>query len=111
MKSTARTLIAAATLLAAGVAWMPAMACDDTLVMLLTAQNPASEFSKTIRSFTNTLTVLGSALKEQKKASYDSEMKQTCLPQRARAVRSGRLSCLARSKAAFCSLYWLRKTR
>jgi len=76
MKSTARTLIAAATLLAAGVSWMPAMACDDTLVMLLTAQNPASEFSKTIRSFTNTLTVLGSALKEQKKASYDSEMKQ-----------------------------------
>ncbi|HNS08424.1 MAG TPA: hypothetical protein PKN29_01930, partial [Candidatus Ozemobacteraceae bacterium] len=55
---------------------MPAIACDDTLVMLLTAQNPASEFSKTIRSFTNTLTVLGSALKEQKKASYDSEMKQ-----------------------------------
>ena len=69
-------MIAAAAFLAAGAAFMPAIACDDTLVMLLTAQNPASEFSKTIRSFTNTLTVLGSALKEQKKASYDSEMKQ-----------------------------------
>ena len=69
-------MVAAATLLAAGIAWMPAIACDDTLVMLLTAQNPAGEFSKTIRSFTNTLTVLGAALKEQKKASYDSEMKQ-----------------------------------
>ena len=76
MKNTAKTLIAAVTLLAAGTAWIPAIACDDTLVMLLTAQNPASEFSKTIRSFTSTLTVLGSALKEQKKANYESEMKQ-----------------------------------
>ncbi len=76
MKSTAKTLLVAAALLTAGITTVPAIACDDTLVMLLTAQNPASEFSKTIRSFTNTLTVLGSALKEQKKTSYDNEMKQ-----------------------------------
>lgn len=69
-------MLVAATFLATGVTSIPVFACDDTLVMLLTAQNPASEFSKTIRSFTSTLTVLGSALKEQKKASYDSEMKQ-----------------------------------
>lgn len=69
-------MLIAATFLVTGAASMPVFACDDTLVMLLTAQNPASEFSKTIRSFTSTLTVLGSALKEQKKASYDSEMKQ-----------------------------------
>jgi len=50
-------------------------ACDDTLVMLLTSQNPASEFSKAIRSFTTSLTVLGSTLKENKKDSYETELK------------------------------------
>lgn len=53
---------------------MVAIACDDTLVMLLTAQNPTSEFSKVIRSFTNTLTVLGTTLKNTKKDSYDEEL-------------------------------------
>ncbi len=51
-------------------------ACDDTLVMLLTSTNPASEFSKSIRSFTNSLTVLGSALKNKPADSYDAEMNQ-----------------------------------
>ena len=53
---------------------LPATACDDTLVMLLTAQNPGSEFSRVIRSFTTDLTALGLALKAMEKASYDSEM-------------------------------------
>jgi vacuolar-type H+-ATPase catalytic subunit A/Vma1 len=38
-------------------------ACDDTLVMLLTAKNPTSEFSQTIRKFTTSLTDLGLSLK------------------------------------------------
>ena len=64
-------------LLAAGFC-LPArlIACDDTLVMLLTATNPASEFSKSIRSFTNSLTILGSALKNRTADSYDAEMNQ-----------------------------------
>ncbi len=49
-------------------------ACDDTLVMLLTAQNPASEFSRTIRAFTNDLTILGTALKAGEKDPYDQEL-------------------------------------
>ncbi|MBU1107404.1 MAG: hypothetical protein KKB51_12095 [Candidatus Riflebacteria bacterium] len=53
---------------------VPVTACDDTLVMLLTAQNPGSEFSKVIRSFSTDLTALGLALKGMEKASYDSEM-------------------------------------
>lgn len=53
----------------------PLQACDDTLVMLLTAKNPTSEFSKTIRNFMNSLTVLGSALKYTPKADYDTETK------------------------------------
>ena len=51
----------------------PITACDDTLVMLLTAKNPTSEFSKTIRSFMNSLTQLGSALKYTKKDDYSQE--------------------------------------
>lgn len=51
-------------------------ACDDTLVMLLTSQNPASEFSKAIRSFTNALTNLGSAIKTPAKENFDIEMNQ-----------------------------------
>lgn len=50
-------------------------ACDDTLVMLLTSKNPTSEFSKSIRIFMNSLTVLGTALKYTKKNDYDSEIK------------------------------------
>ena len=49
-------------------------ACDDTLVMLLTAKNPTSEFSKSIRAFMNSLTVLGTALKYSPKESYDTEV-------------------------------------
>lgn len=54
----------------------PSIACDETLVMLLTAQNPASEFSKTIRSFTTALSVLGTALKNGQKDNYDAEIAQ-----------------------------------
>lgn len=53
---------------------IPAQACDDTLVMLLTAQNPASEFSQVIRVFTNSLTVLGTTLKMGRKDNYDQEL-------------------------------------
>ncbi|OGK10155.1 MAG: hypothetical protein A2W80_08630 [Candidatus Riflebacteria bacterium GWC2_50_8] len=52
----------------------PLIACDDTLVMLLTAQNPGSEFSRIIRSFNSDLTALGLALKAMEKVSYDQEM-------------------------------------
>lgn len=52
----------------------PLIGCDDTLVMLLTAQNPGSEFSRVIRSFNSDLTVLGLALKAMEKVSYDQEM-------------------------------------
>ncbi|MDD3148512.1 MAG: hypothetical protein PHD82_14560 [Candidatus Riflebacteria bacterium] len=50
--------------------------CDDTLVMLLTSQNPASEFSKAIRSFTTALTNLGSVLKVPAKDNFDNELNQ-----------------------------------
>ena len=53
---------------------LPAFACDDTLVMLLTAKNPSSEFSKSIRSFMNSLTVLGTSLKYTKKDDYNVEV-------------------------------------
>lgn len=49
-------------------------ACDDTLVILLTAKNPTSEFSKSIRSFMNSLTVLGTALKYTPKEDYSAEL-------------------------------------
>ena len=52
----------------------PAFACDDTLVMLLTAKNPSSEFSKTIRNFTSDLAILGQSLKALQKDNYDAEM-------------------------------------
>lgn len=52
----------------------PVYSCDDTLVMLLTAKNPTSEFSKTIRSFMNSLTVLGTALKYSPKEDYSTEV-------------------------------------
>ncbi|MBR4569984.1 MAG: hypothetical protein IKO19_04880 [Candidatus Riflebacteria bacterium] len=52
----------------------PLFACDDTLVMLLTAKNPTSEFSKSIRNFMNSLTLLGTALKYTPKDSYDTEV-------------------------------------
>ncbi len=51
-------------------------ACDDTLVMLLTAKNPTSEFSKSIRSFMNSLTVLGTALKYTPKDDYSTELNE-----------------------------------
>ncbi len=58
------------------ISWFcsPATACDDTLVMLLTSQNPASEFSQIIRVFTNELSVLGTTLKMGKKENYDQEL-------------------------------------
>ncbi len=52
----------------------PLFACDDTLIMLLTAKNPNSEFSKSIRTFMNSLTVLGTALKYTPKDSYEPEI-------------------------------------
>lgn len=52
----------------------PVYSCDDTLVMLLTAKNPTSEFSKTIRSFMNSMTVLGTALKYTPKEDYSTEV-------------------------------------
>lgn len=53
---------------------LPAPACDDTLVMLLTAQNPGSEFSRIIRNFTTDLTALGLALKAMEKTDYEGEL-------------------------------------
>jgi len=53
---------------------LPAYACDDTLVMLLTSQNPGSEFSRVIRNFNTDLTTLGAALKAMEKADYESEL-------------------------------------
>ena len=41
-------------------------ACDDTLIMMLTAKNPAGEFSKVIRAFSSNLTNLGLALDQNK---------------------------------------------
>jgi vacuolar-type H+-ATPase catalytic subunit A/Vma1 len=49
-------------------------ACDDTLVMLLTAKNPTSEFAKVIRTFTNDLTTLGTALKKGERTEYTPEL-------------------------------------
>lgn len=49
-------------------------ACDDALVMLLTAQNPGSEFSKTIRAFTTNLTILGSSLKNNANPPFEKEL-------------------------------------
>ncbi len=56
------------------IASAPVYACDDTLVMLLTAKNPTSEFSKTIRTFMNSMTVLGTALKYTQKDDYSTEV-------------------------------------
>ncbi|GAB4276603.1 MAG: hypothetical protein Kow0029_18730 [Candidatus Rifleibacteriota bacterium] len=52
-------------------------ACDDTLITLLTARNPESEFSKTIRAFTSTLSELGNALKLANKKDYTPELEKT----------------------------------
>ncbi len=51
-----------------------ASACDDTLVLLLTSQNPNSVFSKSIRNFMSSLTTLGTALKYTTKDSYQKEL-------------------------------------
>jgi hypothetical protein len=56
---------------------IPTLACDDTLVMLLTAKNPNSEFSKTIRAFTSSLNELGLALKHQEKSDFSPEVQKT----------------------------------
>ncbi|MFZ5950307.1 MAG: hypothetical protein ACOYXC_06360 [Candidatus Rifleibacteriota bacterium] len=50
-------------------------ACDDTLVMLLTAKNPNSEFSKSIRKVATYLSNLGATLKAGMKKDYSVEMK------------------------------------
>jgi hypothetical protein len=52
----------------------PLPACDDTLVMLLTAQNPSSEFSRVMRNFSTDLTILGTALKAREKANFEAEL-------------------------------------
>ncbi|HNW36185.1 MAG TPA: hypothetical protein PKM25_14700, partial [Candidatus Ozemobacteraceae bacterium] len=41
-------------------------ACDDTLLALLTSNDPTSEFSQGIRNFNRSLTLLGGSLKEKK---------------------------------------------
>ncbi|NLI77622.1 MAG: erythromycin esterase family protein [Candidatus Riflebacteria bacterium] len=51
--------------LLAGAA-LPLGACDDTLMTLLTASDPKSEFSRGIRQFNRDLTGLGTALKERR---------------------------------------------
>lgn len=53
-----------------------AIACDDTLVMLLTSKNPTSEFSKTIRNFTSSLTELGIALKARSKKDFTPKLER-----------------------------------
>ncbi|PKL47667.1 MAG: hypothetical protein CVV42_12285 [Candidatus Riflebacteria bacterium HGW-Riflebacteria-2] len=73
MRIAARLII---TLGLAILLTMPVAACDDTLVMLLTAQNPSSEFSRVIRSFNTDLTTLGLALKAMEKTDYSSELAQ-----------------------------------
>lgn len=55
----------------------PIIACDDTLVMLLTAKNPTSEFSKSIRSFMYSLTLLGTTLKYNPEKDYTAALKAT----------------------------------
>ncbi|MEW6709994.1 MAG: hypothetical protein AB1403_09260 [Candidatus Riflebacteria bacterium] len=50
-------------------------ACDDTLVMLLTAKSPNSEFSKSIRKVATYLSNLGATLKAGLKQDYSFEMK------------------------------------
>lgn len=50
-------------------------ACDDALVMLLTAQNPKSEFSVSIRAFITSLTVLGTSLKNETNPPFTNELK------------------------------------
>lgn len=52
----------------------PAKACDDTLVMLLTAKNPNSEFSKAIRKVATYLTFLGATLKAGLKKDFSAEL-------------------------------------
>lgn len=52
----------------------PIQACDDTLIMLLTAQNPTSQFSKVIRSFSTDLTALGLVLNEGLESQFNEKM-------------------------------------
>lgn len=49
-------------------------ACDDTLIMLLTAQNPSSQFSQVIRSFSTDLTALGLALNDGLEDQFNEKM-------------------------------------
>jgi hypothetical protein len=49
-------------------------ACDETLVMLLTAKNPNSEFSKSIRKVATYLNNLGAALKAGLKKDYSTDL-------------------------------------
>lgn len=51
-------------------------ACDDTLIMMLTAKNPEGEFSKAIRNFSTDLTNLGLALDENKKDVIPERLKK-----------------------------------
>ena len=52
-----------------------AIACDDTLVLLLTAQNPGSEFSRIIRNFNANLTELGLALNTKNEKAIPENLK------------------------------------
>ena len=51
-----------------------AIACDDTLIMLLTAQNPTSQFSQVIRSFSTDLTALGLVLNDGLEDQYNEKL-------------------------------------
>lgn len=67
-RALAGLVLTVACLLAPAAA--PLRACDDTLMTLLTASDPKSEFSRGIRQFNRDLTGLGTALKEHR----DSEV-------------------------------------
>ncbi|HEY9071677.1 MAG TPA: hypothetical protein VIV61_15555 [Candidatus Ozemobacteraceae bacterium] len=54
----------------------PAAACDDTLLALMTANDPNSEFSQGIREFNRSLAELGSALKADKPDDLDGKLEK-----------------------------------
>jgi len=51
-------------------------ACDDTLLALLTSNDPTSEFSQGIRDFNKALTLLGGSLKEQKRDELPARLEK-----------------------------------
>lgn len=51
-------------------------ACDDTLIMMLTAKDPSGEFSKVMRAFSSDLTNLGLALNANRKEVFSKRMEK-----------------------------------